>query len=891
MKKTKISHSKKNSQTKKSKISKRSSVKKSKKDNLASLAVKDKQAVIQLEHFLVDEQISYSDGFLENKVEQISGQVNQLGEERINSDSSLPLEEKKKQELLPQNEIKIYLNKEGRTIKKKKTYKQFNSAYLINLKEEEKHFPKFKKPPSSRFKSLFQPYDEFAKDFTDDNKFTIPATSLIKKKSLIEFLDEFGVKVHKWYKNLFKAKKKEKPAFTFVQQKRTEGFLVNLKFALNFALIALLLVLPIRGIFFYEHLAKTKNKVSLFSQAAWQEIKQGAEAATQADWQNAAVNFSTANNYFAEALVAMEDNNRSLMDIIKVIPAAGQKVTSAQNLLMAGKHLTTAAQNLAGVFSQTKPDDSLGVTTSDGLAFIQNDLTMAKEDLDQALNYLAKVDPKVLPVEYRDYLIEVQSKLPQLRKNLDQGSELFSLALDVLGHNSPKRFLFMFQNTNELRATGGFFGSLALVDIEDGKIINLEVPAGGSYDLKGYFTEKIISPEPLHLVGTAWEIWDANWWPDFPTSAKKITWFFEKSGWPSVDGVIAFNSSLIPELLKIVGNIEMPKYNKVLTPDDVVLALQHATLFEYDKEENQPKEIISDLMPILVERLLSVQTEQTLPLLLTLNEAFKNKDVQLYFADSSMQAKANNFGLTGELLPAQKDYLAVIDTNIAGGKTNGVIEQKINHYSYLQDDGSIIDTVAITRTHLGNPDDVFEKVNNVSYLRVYVPLDSQLIDVTGYNPPTRDLFKRVYENFYNDEYLQKIQGKVTVDPQSGTRINNELGKTVFGNWIQVEPGQSETITFSYRLPFKVKEHQSFFSKLLGKLKKGSSTDLATYSLLAQRQSGTDNVSLKSILFLPSNLHVKWLDNTQESKLVISDKGVDFTSTLDSDQYYAVVLEK
>lgn len=777
--------------------------------------------------------------------------------------------------ILPEKQFKVSLDQSGNLKKLEKTYHQTDSVYLIDLKSGK---PQIAKTPNEE-----KVYE------TGDFIFEVPKATLLERKRLIDKLDDFGFRVYGWYSKIFKQEASPRKK-SYQSESNSERIAFNLRLALNFALIGLLLVLPIRGVFFYQSMVKTKGNVLGFSEAAWEQIKQGAEAAGQASWEEASLKFNSANAYFSQALVTVQQYNQLLLSIIKAVPETGDVISSGENLLVAGKYLSFAAQNLSDVFAQSEQLKNLDATVTDGLVLMQKALAIAKDDLQKAIEHLSKVDPGILPQAYREELAGLQQKLPEFQDNLNLGENLLNLSLEILGHDTPKRFLFMFQNTNELRATGGFFGSMALVDIDEGKIVKMEVPAGGPYDLKGYFTEKIISPQPLQLVGSAWEIWDANWWPDFPTSAKKIVWFLEKSEWPSVDGVIAFNSSMIAELLKVVGNIEMPDYDKVLTPDNVVLALQHATLFEYDKFENKPKQIIGDLMPILIEKLIKIEGEKALPLLLTLNRAMAEKDIQFYFTDEKLEKNASSFGITGELSKTDRDYLMVVDSNIAGGKTNGAIKQQTSLYSYVQSDGSVINTVAVTRTHEGDPNDVFERVNNVSYLRVYVPSGATLLEVTGYNPPPPELFKEVYPDYRQDDFLNIVEKQIAVDQKSGTRINNELGKTSFGNWIQVEPGQSKTITFSYKLPFKISQKDSFFNDLLKKLKNQPEESNQVYSLLVQKQSGVEKQEFKSYLYLPDILSVKWLDHTDSSSLDQTDQGTVFETSLDTDQSYAVLLE-
>ncbi|HCX28112.1 MAG TPA: hypothetical protein DHI91_03160, partial [Candidatus Portnoybacteria bacterium] len=54
---------------------------------------------------------------------------------------------------------------------------------------------------------------------------------------------------------------------------------------------------------------------------------------------------------------------------------------------------------------------------------------------------------------------------------------------------------------------------------------------------------------------------DANWFADFPSSAKKIMSFYEKAGGSTADGVISLTPTIIERLLSMTGPIEMPAYN------------------------------------------------------------------------------------------------------------------------------------------------------------------------------------------------------------------------------------------------------------------------------------------------------------------------------------------
>jgi len=102
-----------------------------------------------------------------------------------------------------------------------------------------------------------------------------------------------------------------------------------------------------------------------------------------------------------------------------------------------------------------------------------------------------------------------------------------------------------------------------LLTIDQGAIKSLFVD--GIFNVDGQLHEKIIPPRPIQKISTAWSMHDANWFADFPTSAQKIQWFYEKTGGPTTDGIISLTPTLIERLLGLTGPIPMPEHDVLLS--------------------------------------------------------------------------------------------------------------------------------------------------------------------------------------------------------------------------------------------------------------------------------------------------------------------------------------
>ncbi len=490
-----------------------------------------------------------------------------------------------------------------------------------------------------------------------------------------------------------------------------------------------------------------------------------------------------------------------------------------------------------------------GASLVEKIKNLKAESSLALMELKSAQGNLAQINIQKLPAENQWQFEKLKKELPNLITNLDKSQGLMQFLVGFLGEKDLRRYLFIFQNDNELRATGGFMGSFSLVDLKNGNVAGVNLPAGGTYDTRAGLKEMLQAPKPMQIVGYRWEFQDANWWPDWPTSASKVAWFFEKSGGPTVDGVIAINSDWLGKLLQTTGPIDLPDYKKTITAANFETELQ--TSIEVDATvKNRPKQILADLAPKLIERILSIKPEKFLALAQSLNEGLAQKDILIYLRDENLQkfASANNWD--GRQQDYNFDYLSVVATNIAGGKTDNVIKQKIYHQATIQKDNSVIVNLLIDRSNFGPIDDVFTKTPNRSYLRVYAPLGAKLVKALGFVQPSAKAFKPVDPALKIDESLI-TENEAVVDYASQTKIYNENGRTVFGNWVTLNPGESRDLLLVYELPAKLKTEVAPAEGWTGKIKAAFFENRpATYGLLVQKQPGENDDEFFSNVIYP-----------------------------------------
>jgi hypothetical protein len=315
----------------------------------------------------------------------------------------------------------------------------------------------------------------------------------------------------------------------------------------------------------------------------------------------------------------------------------------------------------------------------------------------------------------------------------------------------------------------------------------------------------VLAPEPLRLINPRWEFQDANWWPDWPTSARKIAWFYRQAGGSSVDGVVAIDVSAAEALLELTGPIAMPAYGVTITADNFAATTQAEVEGRHDRFGNRPRQFIADLAPLFRQRLEAAAAADSARLAEVLTRALAEKHILLYRDDAAAEASLQALGWAGALadLPAQTDTLSVVHTNIGGGKSDAVIRDVVSHEVQLQEDGRLAVTVTLTRTHEGQRGEPFYGVRNVDYLRVYVPAGSRLVAAEGFSAPDESLFEKPDPDLVPDQDLQATLERTVTDPVSGVRAYEEFGRTVFAHWLMVDPGTSATVRLRYDLPWRL----------------------------------------------------------------------------------------
>ncbi|MBI2463092.1 MAG: DUF4012 domain-containing protein [Candidatus Spechtbacteria bacterium] len=568
-----------------------------------------------------------------------------------------------------------------------------------------------------------------------------------------------------------------------------------------------------------------KDDILADATEAYTTLNDAQEAAKGFRFNEAAVSFSKAYEQFVQAEQSINSMGKGFVAVISMLPFES-KPRSGVYLIQAGAKLSRAGERLssvAGVLTasvmpmDTAKEESAAPLLSTVILKASESALSAQQDLADAKTYMDKVSASDLPAEYRDQFLLAKERIATMRGLFTALSSYSDGVLTFLGDNNPKTYLVIFQNSAEIRATGGFVGTYGVMKLSKGEMTSLFVD--GIYNADGQLTVKIIPPKPIEYVSTAWSMHDSNWFFDFPTSAEKIMWFYEKTGGETPDGVIALTPAVVERLLRIVGPISLPQYNLTVSAQNFSDIIQQQVEVNYDKKENAPKKVLADMTPILMDKVNMAFADRAPEILDALAQSLQQKDIMMYSRDNEVEKIFNDQGWSGKVtapLAAKpneiQDFFAVVYSNIGGYKTDKVTTTKEEVATTVQDDGSINRVIRVTRSHNGGstPYDWYNKPN-VDYMRFYAPLGSQLVRAQGFSEaPQISQFDYRANDFKGDVLVESTGLGARRDSASGTDIFQENSMQVFGNWMIVRPGKVQTVEIEYTIPRKMTDRTSYF---------------------------------------------------------------------------------
>jgi len=416
-----------------------------------------------------------------------------------------------------------------------------------------------------------------------------------------------------------------------------------------------------------------------------------------------------------------------------------------------------------------------------------------------------------------------------LRGKVLSGRQIAEALPAILGRDTSVQYLVLFQNNMELRPTGGFIGSFALVTFKEGRIIDLNVSDVYTADgqLKGYVEPP--SPIKTYLGEANWFLRDSNWDPDFPSSAATAEWFLEKEIGESVDGVIAVDLEFARGLMKEIGPIYLSDFGKEINSENLYEITQYEVEKDFFPGSQKKATFLTALARELMNELINMPANEYIDIGKAISTSLDEKHIQVFLHNKSAQRALADLGWDGGVYqPAcsgncYADWLGIVDANVGVNKANYFIKRS-STLNVTMNEGEIRKELTILIENSASPalgDNAIYK----SYLRVLAPQKA----------------------YFSDIKIFDLTEKEFVAPEA----REVRGRKEAGVYVEVRPGQSKNITFTW----KEKVDLSFETS-------------GEYRLYWRKQAGTISDQISANFILPSTIA-----SYGQEDLSLTDEGI------------------
>jgi hypothetical protein len=538
------------------------------------------------------------------------------------------------------------------------------------------------------------------------------------------------------------------------------------------------------------------------------------------------------------------ESTYSRLKFVGLLPVANNYYKDGKEALIIAKNGLETGDILVQVVEPYK--DFLGIkggatssadTTEDRIEFLTQSIESLIPHFDTIEtkitainNSINKIDASRYPdnfkgIEVRSQINQAQDLTSQVYQYIKNSKPLLTKVSWLLGKDSPRNYLMIFQNDGELRPSGGFWTAYSTMTVKNGKVT--PGTASNIYDLDDKINSRVPAPRLLksyHINVPYLNLRDSNLSPDFPTNAKIFLDQYTKvmGNKNKFDAVVAIDTEILVDMVRILGKLDTRVGTFTANPDkrcdgcpSIIYDLQWMSGRPRNYIEPNRKDFMNPLMSALLANVMGSEKNKMAPLIQSLFENINQKHVMIYFPDEELQNIGNLANITGKIVDVDQntDYLHLNDSNFASAKSNIFITQKISHDINIKN-GTATHKINVTYTNPSPGSNCnLEKgdlcLNASVYrdlFRFYTPPGSKLIKMTGSEVETvqyEELNKQVFEGFYGNKF--------GLNPQSNIKTSLEYtsGANVGQNYSLVLQKQPGTKPVEYQITINGKKLPKF----------------------------------------------------------------------------------
>jgi hypothetical protein len=483
-----------------------------------------------------------------------------------------------------------------------------------------------------------------------------------------------------------------------------------------------------------------------------------------------------------------------LIGLARALPLTAANVRGADTVVAAAEDLLDAVdrglvlgRRFVDIREARTADPTSASTLSqlvELMATSRDDAVSAAASVASARQALAAV-PDGLIGQVESVRDAMETRIEKYGPLLDEYVQVSARLPAILGWDGPRRYLVLTQDPAELRPSGGLIGSYGIIAFDKGRIVERRFLNVSPLDEKNDYPF-IRPPQELadYLLGPtqSWQLADAGWSPDFPTSAQDaLRIYTNESADARIDGVFAITTHTIDELLKITGPISVPEYDVTIASGETTLKVLQLT-----RAPRKPGEDAKAFLSVFADRLfgvlLALPPRRWGDVIGASGTIGQEHLLLAWFRDATDQAFAADGGFGGAIRHDNGDFVYPVESNVApASKLNAWTMRTMDLAVQIDAVGNARNTLTTTwENRVDTPDGAtYLAMTNVGgrilgmYFRVLVPERSRGESVSG--------------------------GGATPVTNPAV-VEDEAGRLAIGTYLKVPPGQTG-LAYTWTSPY------------------------------------------------------------------------------------------
>ncbi len=371
--------------------------------------------------------------------------------------------------------------------------------------------------------------------------------------------------------------------------------------------------------------------------------------------------------------------------------------------------------------------------------------------------------------------------------------------LSILWYKKIKKYLILFQNNDELRATWWFPWSVWIISIYKWNIVNFkkEDIYALEWNINKNYKNKLKAPNWINKINPFFTLKDANYYSNYLQSSISINYFLQK-WWYNLDWLIFINTNTINKILKEIWWINFKEINTKITANNFNTIISLLVEAKISKQWTlwTPKKILFDFSKLFLDK---IKKANKLKLIQILLNDIKNREIAIILFNKNLNNIINKLNLNWNI--NYKKYINFIYptfTSLSQNKSDRYLKLDYN----------------ITTNKIKNKNSTCNYKTNI-ILKIKDTFNKKQKEILlnyfkKFNIKANNNLLNIQWEWNNKQYIRFILPKNTlISANNNFTISKNNNSNLIETYTNIKAWNSKTIKISYNLLNKTCNNYNF----------------------------------------------------------------------------------